>query len=285
MSKEKLLESGIVGGEGHSGSSDSPATIFSGLEKDLSRVVDVSEVYSPPRMTTQAIKMGLKAGSALDLTIYDQDRSRARFVAEDLKCITVRPMCGPFGQLQNRNYRKMRVEDVEKKPRAGMMHLMFAMELCKWQSKRNKFFVFEHPQTATSWKLQVIREVLKFENIVLVDFDFCYYGMTAENATGKHLVKKIITIMTNSSKIAHRFRRAQCARGHEHTHLINVRAIVCEVYLDKFCQDVCLGIKEELSHKAAEKRVNDKVLGALINQELSNIDKSPHDDTAEYEWL
>ena len=50
---------------------------------DLSGQVDVTEVYSPPRVTVMAAKTGLTPGSAMDLrTGYDfsreKDRDRAR---------------------------------------------------------------------------------------------------------------------------------------------------------------------------------------------------------------
>ena len=39
----------------------------------LSHKADVSEIYSPPRVTALASSMGLRPGFALDLTIKDPD--------------------------------------------------------------------------------------------------------------------------------------------------------------------------------------------------------------------
>ena len=268
------------------------------LSHDSEAKSDVSEVYSPPRMTRYATRYGLKVGSALDLITQDDDGrnwdfsfqemrsfARKRLASENLECIIVCPMCGPFSQLQNLKYRKMDVKDVEHKFRVAVRHLMLAMEICKWQSQRGKMFVFEHFATATPWKLQIIRDVMKLDNTVVVEFDFCYYDMTIGRFGDKHLVKKRTSIMTNSRRIAQRFRRAQCSKEHEHSHLINYKAKACEVYPPKFCQDVCLGIKEEINDRLSGKTSVDKELLPLIMNAIDDKGKSPHDDIENVEWL
>lgn len=218
---------------------------------------DVAKVYSPPRMIHQAAKLGLRPGSSLDLTTHDSDgkpwdfsekelrmRARNKLEEESPECILVSPMCGAFGQLQGLNYSKMSADEVESKLRAAMTHLLFAMELCKWQAKGGRLFVFEHPAIATSWKRNAVLDLLKLDNIVIVDFDVCSYGMKAAGLDGTRPVKKRTKIMTNSTRIAQRLRKAQCIKSHEHTHLINFKAKQCEVYPEEFCRDVCLGIKE-----------------------------------------
>ena len=72
--------------------------------------VDVAEMYSPPRVTTQATKFGLKSGEAFDLTTgwdFSQARQRdeARHYVEKQKPLVVigSPPCTPFSQLQSLN--------------------------------------------------------------------------------------------------------------------------------------------------------------------------------------
>ena len=43
------------------------------MVKHLLAKMEVAEVYSPPRVTEMARKMGLRAGWALDLTMEDHD--------------------------------------------------------------------------------------------------------------------------------------------------------------------------------------------------------------------
>lgn len=265
---------------------------------DSKAKVDVSEVYFPPRLTRYATRYGLKVGSALDLNTQDDDgrnwdfslhemrsRARKRLANENPKCIIVCPMCGPFSQLQNFDYQKMDVKDVEHKFRVAVRHLMFAMEICRWQSPRGKMLAFEHPATATSWELDIIRDVMKLGNTVVVDFDFCYYDMNTGRPEDKHLVEKRTTIMTNPRVIAQRFRKAKCSKDHEHTHLINYKAKACEVYPPKFCQDVCLGIKEEINDKLNGRTSVDKELLSLMMNAIDDKGKILHGDIENYEWL
>ena len=72
---------------------------------------------------------------------------------------------------------------------------------------------------------------------------------------------------------------------HAHTHLINFKAKECEVYLDKFCQDICLGVKGEIADKASRSRNTEQQLMKIISEAINKEAKAPHDDTEEYEWL
>ena len=91
-------------------------------------VADVSEVYSPPRITDMAQRMGLKAGWALDLTTNDEDghawdfndakmRNKAtRKVLRDRPLVLVgSPPCTDWSQLMNLNWDRMSEEDRERR--------------------------------------------------------------------------------------------------------------------------------------------------------------------------
>ena len=69
--------------------------------------VDVSEIYSPPRVTVMAAKTGLNAGSAMDLrTGYDfskkedQERARQQIRKEKPRLLVGSPECKMFSTLQ-----------------------------------------------------------------------------------------------------------------------------------------------------------------------------------------
>ena len=77
---------------------------------DSARKVDVCEIYSPPRITLQARKHGLRPGEAMDLmTGYDfdkeEDRQRAwKILEKDKPMLLVgSPECRMFSTLQNMN--------------------------------------------------------------------------------------------------------------------------------------------------------------------------------------
>ena len=67
--------------------------------------------------------------------------------------IVVSPMCSAFSRLQQLNYPKMDPDKVRKMIEKGTRHLEFCMRLCKIQHMQGLYFLFEHPSTATSWKM------------------------------------------------------------------------------------------------------------------------------------
>ena len=81
---------------------------------------DVSEVYSPPRVTEVAEATGLRAGWALDLTVnkddgepWDLSKPENQVAALKMQeeeaplLLIASPMCAAFSSLQHLNYRKM----------------------------------------------------------------------------------------------------------------------------------------------------------------------------------
>ena len=90
---------------------------------------DCGDVYSPPRITKVAARMGLKPAWALDLTtraVYEgkpldfsnkEKRQKAARLLEQDKplLLVVSPMCGPFSAMNNINYSTMEDEEVRKK--------------------------------------------------------------------------------------------------------------------------------------------------------------------------
>ena len=79
------------------------------LEHRLARV-DVTEVFSPPRVTVQAKKFGLKSGEAWDLTngwdfnLEAHRKQAERYIDEQQPLVVIgSPPCTPFSQLQALN--------------------------------------------------------------------------------------------------------------------------------------------------------------------------------------
>ena len=104
--------------------------------------IEVAEIYSPPRVTETAKKMGLRAGWALDITTSDVDGRAWDFNQLEMRNRTVRklvrdkpillvgsPMCKAFSQLNNINYSKMLKEEVEQRLKYGRKHIEFCTKL------------------------------------------------------------------------------------------------------------------------------------------------------------
>ena len=225
--------------------------------------MDVAEAYSPPRLVRMACKRGLRGGWSLDLTMIDPDDgkpwdlslgAKRRKVMEMIKrdkpmLLIVSPMCGAFSALQELfNYPRMHKTEVMAKLKDGLSHLKFAMELCVMQHNAGRLFMFEHPETASSWSTKTVKNLAAVQGVYKVAFDFCMMGMTAPGPDGKqHPAKKRTGILTNSQAIASALRRAQCNGQHTHVPLLGGLAGPCQIYPDKFCRLVCDGLKEELA--------------------------------------
>lgn len=115
----------------------------------------------------------------------------------------------------------MSLEDAEAKLREGIIHLRFAMMMCKMQSEKGRLLMFVHPSSARSWMTQVVKDIIQPPGVMIVEFVFCQFGMKSKDIYGEGLVKKIIKIMTNSTKLAQRFFRAQCTNNRRHVPLVN----------------------------------------------------------------
>ena len=111
----------------------------------------VTEVYSPPRVTSMAQKLGLIPGMALDLTTTDDDdgkpwdfndekkRRKAKKLVREQRCL-VSPMCTAFSQLQNTSFAKMKEEDIKEVKEYGLKHLRVLYEVASHSGRTG--FVF-----------------------------------------------------------------------------------------------------------------------------------------------
>ena len=134
---------------------------------------ECAEVYSPPRITAVAGRMGLKPAWALDLTTVDDegkpwDFSRAdqrkkamKKLKDDTPLMLVAcPMCGPFSTISELNYANMTEKEIREKLHGAMLHMKFALTLCLQQYLAGRLFMFEHPAGASSWSTKMMADML-----------------------------------------------------------------------------------------------------------------------------
>ena len=263
-------------------------------------IKDVGEIYSPPRITAMASRMGLKSAWALDLTQEDPDDGKAwDFSCKDKRekamkllrrdkplMLVVCPMCGPFSSLQNWNYTKMEESEVSDKLGEAMEHLKFSLEMCIEQHENGRRFLFEHPCGARSWETSMVQSVAALAGVHKATFDFCKLGMETVDRDGKKAAaKKRTTIMTNSQHIARVLREAQCDGSHTHQHLLDGRAGPCQEYPEKFCRLVCEGVKKEINDVKWTKRMCEEldITEAVetimkATQKLEHLQEPPEED-------
>ena len=139
---------------------------------------DISEVYSPPRIAQEAglrsyAGVRLRSGWSLDLTTNDPDtgapwdladgkvRTKAMNLVKDGKpfMLICSPMCTAFSQIQALNVERRDPAVVRRELESAKDHVRWVMKLCSLQARENRYFLFEHPKTATSWKMAEVEKL------------------------------------------------------------------------------------------------------------------------------
>lgn len=221
--------------------------------------VDLSEVYSPPRITTVARRLGLRPGCSLDLTTTDENgkpwdfdslemRNKAihKIAAEKPFVLITSPMCTDFSIMMNANWKKLGPEEKQKRMNRARMHLRFACALHMLQHKAGRYFVHEHPRAASSWTEQCIADVVRKTGANFTHLDQCMFGLVTTDDDGNTLpAKKATTLMSNMPAIQVCMSR-KCDRNHKHAVLAGGRRTKdAQVYPDKLCVEIVKAVKKQ----------------------------------------
>ena len=169
------------------------------LIQQLQRVsVDVAVFYSPPRLTAEAQKFGLKTGEAMDiLTLWDFTKDEHKRMAKEYidkykpRLIVGSPMCAMFSALQNLTQWS---EEKQHRWREDRKHQ---------QVKEGRWFLHIHPDSANSWSLKEITDVMDMEGVEVTAADQCMFGLKTWGMDGKSWepAMKKTRFMSNSPEI------------------------------------------------------------------------------------
>ena len=150
--------------------------MISGLVERLMSV-DVTEIFSPLRVTAHAKRFGLSIGDACDMSIgWDFRFSTHRDAAyqhvrnENPLVVIGRRPCTAFSQLQTVN------PDMPSKRnnlREGEEHMRFMMSIYQMQVEEGRIFLHEHPAQADSWMEKCMQQLLEQEGVSSVVMDQC----------------------------------------------------------------------------------------------------------------
>eukprot|EP00435_Cladocopium_sp_Y103_P071079 s134_g36.t1 len=213
--------------------------------------VDVAEVFSPPRITAEAKRQGLKVGGAYDLqTGYDlrdaEDTRRMwrELEEDDPELVVNSPPCTAFTPLQEWNLPKMSFEKAVVLVGEGLAHMETACDVAIWQHNRGKVFLLEQPRPSKAWEEEAMQRVLQLKGIYVCVSDMCSYGMRVNEG----LNKKSTQWVTNSWHIAMELQR-RCTQDHEHEPLTHGRAALAAVYPPELCRAIVRGLKRHLRFK------------------------------------
>ena len=184
-------------------------------------------------------------GRKWDLSdVADQRRAKNMIYKHKPQLLTVSPPCTLFSALQNLSGG---VKD-EVALRKAVALVEFAVELCMIQHKAGRWFVFEHPASATSWRLPCLKQLTSERGMYEVVLHMCQFGMTQHDAQGEGLVKKPTRVYTNSEAIDGLLDR-QCDGLHRHIQLMNGRAKAAAAYPTALSDAFIDGVKMEVQAK------------------------------------
>ena len=125
------------------------------------------------------------------------------------------PPCTAFSALNHLwNYPKLPPEEVARRLNAGKCFVSHAMCCARAQCQAGRYFVYEHPASASSWNLHEVMEVTALPGVHCVVFDQCMVGLRSK-VKNIHMRKRT-RLMTNSWEIVQRFQNLLCDKSHVH---------------------------------------------------------------------
>ena len=231
------------------------------VQEILKMSVDIAEMYSPPRVTEEARNFGLNAGEAMDLTTgwdFSQEEHKERalkYIRENQpKLIIGSPMCTMFSQLQRLSGWS---EEKQRRWREDRRHLKFMAQVYRIQMTQGRWFLHEHPASASSWSLKEITDLMDMGGVGVVQADQCMYGLQTwgRNGRGVAHARKRTQFMSNSAEIRLELSR-KCTGEHRHQPLTGGRAEASSRYPKELCRAICVGLMRELKHHKITKLVD-----------------------------
>ena len=234
-------------------------TFLKDLGGDAQRVL--SEVYSVPRVTEVARRLphhDILPGFAMDLrTGWDfsipSQRRKAKAMYEEQRPMFLvgSPPCTAFSTWQYLNNAKRPPEVTEAEWNAAVDHMEFVSELYAMQHQAGRYFLHEHPERATSWKIECIRRVASMQHVQETVCDQCQYG---QEWTDGEPIKKGTRWLSNSQCILQALSRrctgrgGHCSRpkGGRHREVSGAVAKKSQIYPEELCTAILRGCRKQL---------------------------------------
>ena len=182
----------------------------------------IMELFSPPRVTVEAAKQGVKTTTPASFDLSEgwdffssSDRANFWKVVREQKpdCILMSPECKPFSVIMESNWSRMdpaRAKEVQIK---GMAMLQFCIQVAEHQLNEGKEFIIEQPQSASSWRTHAMSWLLSQPGVARIVFDQCETGL---QVCEKGLSQKSTGIVGNHLGILSQLCQFQCKGDHHH---------------------------------------------------------------------
>ena len=213
-----------------------------------SNVMKVMEIFTPPRVATEAVKAGLAVTepSSLDLTtgwdaLKPEDRKRMWEILEHQKpdIVIMSPDCKMFCQLMNVNLSRVPVERLSRDQMRALVMWHMCIQVAEHQLNHDRYFFLEQPGGASSWKTHAAEWLLKQKGVHHFLFDQCELGLQVSDAG---LSRKTTGAATNHLGIAFLLSQYQCSGSHQHIQLENGLPHKARIYPPDLVHNIVQGI-------------------------------------------
>ena len=159
-----------------------------------------------------------------------------------------------------------------------MRHINFCVKLYHRQRVRGRYYLHEHPQTATSWKLPAMQALMERDDNHVAVGHMCAFGMTTTDPEhGVLPAKKPTKFVTNSAEVAKALSRTckcECVAGKpKHGLLMGGRAAAAAIYPDDLCNTVCEAIKHQVALDRARQVETRSMNGAQMLSFILTLQK------------
>ena len=150
--------------------------------------------------------------------------------------------------------------------------LNFAVEVCQVQRRAGRGFLMEHPQAATSWEVEAVKQLIAETDVQTTVLDMCRFGMQAVDRDGPGLVRKSTQVVSDVEELISILSQ-RCLGAHRHVHLVGGKARAAAIYPEKLCNAVVKGVR------LWRVRVRDNFQGAIEFEHPELCDCRNHVDT------
>lgn len=222
--------------------------------------VDVSELFSRPRLVPRCPFFNLVGGQSFDLK-DDEDidlgtvNGRASIWHHIALCqpkvMVLSPPCTLYSQLMHMWVRKRIGEEryLQRRVQADRL-LEFACQVGMHQLRTGGYFIFEHPDGASSWNEGPLVELSRQNGVITSRFDECRFGLVCPG-TGQP-IRKRTRLLHNLPPLDEIFGNAFCTCEVPHRRIEGSEAGIglsayCETYPDRMVEGMLQGIRAEVS--------------------------------------
>ena len=106
----------------------------------------------------------------------------------------------------------------------------------------------------TSWKLEVMMDILKMKGVHTVIGDQCQFGLETTGGAGTAVpARKRTRFMPKSAEIFKELGRL-CPGDHVHQHLVSGRAEKAAIYPEGLCRAICRGLVKQMEVERSHNR-------------------------------